>query len=300
MTCASRKRLPVPERLRIRALRHVETEGRAREWIDRLRAEPAETRPARYLYGGDHWQTALSIEAEGPGCSLAVVSAGYGLIDPDSAVKPYSATFSPGPDSVTGRGAEVEVRRKWWNHLADDPPSAGAHPHSLQELAASEPQDIFLVALSAPYLEAVQQDLVMAAQQLNSASQLILISSSGTASAEGMDGRIPISVDWQHALGGSRLSLNVRMARHLVRCASDHGWNRNEIAQLLSNPPRSVDRHAAPRVRVTDDEVVAFIKAARRSAPSISKSRLLRGLRESGYACEQGRMGALFHRAAEQ
>jgi hypothetical protein len=299
VTCASRKRLPIPDRLRLGAIRHAETPARARAWIERLRTDPSEARPARQMYAGDHWRTAMSIETEAPDCSIAIVSAGYGLIGADTAVKPYSATFSPGPDSVSGDGDTDHAGQEWWNQLTQEPPSSGSGPRSLQELAVRMPHDTLLVALSGPYLRAVEQDLVMAAECLTHPSQLIVISA-GTKAAKWIDGTIQTSAEWQGALGGSRLSLNVRIARHLVRRRFDHGWDRAEIARLLSKCPPSVAAPSHSRTRMTDDEVVAFIQAARESEPSLSKSGLLRRLREAGQACEQVRFGNLFHATALQ
>jgi len=54
------------------------------------------------------------------------------------------------------------------------------------------------------------------------------------------------------------------------------------------------------RVRMTDAEVIEFINKARNDKPQVSKSRLLRRLRDGGRSCEQGRFGELFVRAARR
>ena len=47
---------------------------------------------------------------------------------------------------------------------------------------------------------------------------------------------------------------------------------------------------------ITDDQVVREIGAIRRGRPSISRTRALRELRESGIACEQSRFASIWER----
>jgi hypothetical protein len=48
------------------------------------------------------------------------------------------------------------------------------------------------------------------------------------------------------------------------------------------------------RRRLTDEEVRLFIRERRTAEPRARHTRLLKLLRESGYACEQSRFRALF------
>jgi hypothetical protein len=50
----------------------------------------------------------------------------------------------------------------------------------------------------------------------------------------------------------------------------------------------------APGVAMTDDNVIAFIRQRVAVDAKASHTRLLRELRESGQACEQGRFRRLF------
>jgi len=240
----------------------------------------------------------MSILSENDACALSIVSAGYGLITPDSPLKPYSATFSAGPDSIAPVGLDAaSAGREWWRALTEAA-AVDDGPRSLTELVASKPAAVVLVALSAPYVRALRDDLVSAARALGE-GRLILVSV-GTRHVDGLDGGlVPVSVELQRVLGGSRLSLNVRIARYLLGESSTHQWKTALITDLLG----SLVEHADPcarqrRARMTDAEVMAFIQQARRAEPDVPKSHLLRRLRDGGRACEQQRFGELFARSA--
>ncbi len=299
--CTSRKRAPIPPRLRLGSVPDQDTGARAKAWLERLRTEPVETKPAWQLYAGDHWRVALSILSSNDPPALSIVSAGYGLISLDTQVKPYSATFSAGPDSVTSGAMDAAAAgREWWQVLTEAPAVDG-RPRSLADLAESEPDTVMVVALSPPYLRALRDDLVVAVARKRLQGRLILVSA-GTRRIDGMDDElIPASAKLQGLLGGSRNSLNVRIARYLVGEYAMHGWDADKIAKVLgrlAEQAQVADQQA--RVHLTDPEVVTFIKHAKHDEPHVSKSRLLRRLRDSGRSCEQRRFTELFARAARR
>jgi hypothetical protein len=167
----------------------------------------------------------------------------------------------------------------------------------LAELASSEPDAVMLVALSAPYVRALRDDLVSAAARLRGKGQFLLVSA-GTRHPHGIDGMIPVNAKLQHALGGARVSLNVRIARYLVREAAAHRWATEEIVRMLGTlNEHSADGLRPLRSRMTDADVTAFIMRARGEDPGVTKTRLLRRLRDQGHACEQRRFGDLFMRS---
>jgi hypothetical protein len=299
--CTSRKRAPIPPRLRLGSIPDQDTGARAKAWLKRLRTEPVETRPAGQLYAGDHWQVALSILSSDDPADLSIVSAGYGLITLGTEVKPYSATFSAGPDSVASEGIDAGAAgREWWRALTQAPAVDGS-PRSLADLAALEPDAVMVVTLSAPYIQALRNDLMAAAARKRLRGRLIIVSA-GTRRIDGMDDElIPASAELQGVLGGSRNSLNVRIARYLVGESATHGWDPGKIAKILRRlgvRAKVADRPV--RVRMTDAEVIEFINKAKNDKPHVSKSRLLRRLRDGGRSCEQGRFGELFVRAARR
>jgi hypothetical protein len=304
VTCSDRKKSPVPAPLRLSTVLHQRTRARARTWIARLQSCEVPTLPARLLYAGDHWQVARSLAAGAVGrMELWVASAGYGLIREDQPIKPYSATFSPsGPDSVTSQAQAQDrnvILREWWAALAEWELSGSGTPRSVQTLAARHPEAILLVALSNSYLRALRDDLIGARDELRSSGRLIIVSA-GTKSQLGLEENLlPVGAEVQSALGGSRLSLNVRIVRHLIQTWSQHTWE-PDLATAEVRALRRADGQRVRRTQLSDREVLDFIARARREAAGVSWSALLRRLRDHGFACEQLRFRELFVRARLQ
>jgi len=297
VTCSSRKRVLVPPALRLSTLPQRTARARARAWAGRLDSHDAPILSARELYAGDHWHVAQSLAGQARSClELWVASAGYGLIHESRPIKPYSATFSEGPDSVV-RNAQAGGRegylREWWTLLAESERLADDAPRSVRNLVAGDPEAILVVALSRSYLLALRDDLIAARGELRGPGKLLVVSA-GTKSCPGLEENlVPIGVEVQGALGGSRLSLNVRILRHLVRTSHEHAWQ----ADLMPSSFRGVKgNRPVPHRRTTlgDQAVVEFIGRAQRDELNVSKSALLRRLRDQGFACEQGRFWQLF------
>ena len=299
VACTRRKSQPPSPGLRARSLTPGSSvSGRAAEWLRRLATDPSERVPARDLYRGDQWRIALSLDrSPGPRTGVAVISGGYGLVFPDQGLKPYSATFAAGPDSVvspTGPSRDAQLR-EWWEHLTRVQAPNG-RPSSLRELAAVSPEATLVALISEPYLAAIQDDLKAAKRQLRSLGQLVVVSSA--ANLHGFDDHaVRVGADLQAALGGAMTSLYARVARHLVELSDEHRWDIGSIRRLLKALPRASSVRTVPGARMTGPELLAFIRRARASQPTSSATALLRQLRDSGRACEQARFAALFEQA---
>src|SRR5439155_3136851 len=141
VTCTRRKRVPTPPRLRLGSIRVSDPQARGREWVGRLRAERAPHLSASEMYSGDHWHVARSLLSQDQPLQLWVASAGYGLVRPSQQLKPYSATFSLGPDSVLVGGRKGQrdlIRREWWASITRA--NLGPGPiRTLRDVAASDP-----------------------------------------------------------------------------------------------------------------------------------------------------------------
>ena len=105
VTCTKRKSVAVPQRLRFRNVRRADVATKAALWLERVADSRCDSVRVRELYSGDHWSVARSFEglllAGSSPIRLWVISAGFGLLQVDDCVKPYSATFSrKHPDSI--------------------------------------------------------------------------------------------------------------------------------------------------------------------------------------------------------
>lgn len=291
-SCTNRKRATVPAKLRLRNV--PGGKKRASAWLRRLEgASPSQ--PARDLYGGEHWQLVLGLEADllerGRDVHLWVASAGYGLVSADASLKAYSATFA----SREADGVPTESAAAWWHALCVGHDQA----NTLQQLAREA--DTMIVIASAKYLRAMLPDLRLAREALSQHGQLIVFSGSPVAELASSqivaDGRVQVALQHEtsRALRGTKQGLAARTARHLLTQADvwppSASALQNAYARLVSDhrPPQLPDR-----VRHGDDDVRVFIEAQLADDPKVGWTKLLRAWRESGRACEQKRFRGLF------
>jgi hypothetical protein len=297
VTCANRKTRPVPAGLRIRELARTDVVQRADQWIQRLTSAPADTVPARSLYAGEHWDVARRLpQHTRPDVQVVlwVCSAGYGLIPAEAPIRPYSATLTPGqPDTVAG---DRKARAAWWAALANwEGPTGG--PRSVTHLAASDPTARMLLVLSAAYLAACHRDVITAAGKLSTPDTLSIISAGTKPEPELAEVLLPSDARLQHTLGGTRQSLNVRIADHLLsQGLSSHRDMRSHLTELLAVQPPIPTFSRQP---LSDGQVRAFIRARLSAKPNASRTGLLFELRDSGHACEQARFASLFRAEVE-
>jgi hypothetical protein len=291
VTCTSRKTLPVPPGLRLDSISGQDPRGRARDWIGRLSdARGAQTIAAEDLYAGEHWKIARSLPAASPHTyiRLWVCSAGYGLIPAGAQVRPYAATFSGPSDQVPGGAAGA---RRWWDTLAAWEGPMPAQPRSIQSLAAGDPSALFLLALSATYLNACRDDITEAAWRVTDPDHFMVISAGARFPGSAAEVIVPASARLQSCLGGTRQALNARIAAHVLSAGiSSRAAASRYLAQLLAGQP-PIRRYE--RKKLTDAEVCDMIGDRLDQAPGISASKLLREFRDAGYACEQQRFGQL-------
>jgi hypothetical protein len=292
VTCANRKRLAVPATLQLRRTPGTHTTKRAVRWIERIVTTTAETLPAREMYAGEHWDIARNLPAAASGFArptLWVASAGWGLIPVDAPIRPYSATFSPRHlDSVAANKSGTQA---WWDALATwVGPTAGV-ARSLTALVADHPRDRVLLVLSAPYLAACSADLRVALKSAHD-GQISIIAAGARPEPELGVAHLPADARLQRHVGGSRGSLNVRVAKQILTAGrSDHAAMSDYLRRQLAAAPTLISYE---RQRLSDRDLLAFIRARLATDPTVSRTRLLRELRDAGMACEQTRFANLF------
>lgn len=288
VTCTDRKMATPLLTLRAASLQSGPTRQRASEWVRRLE-EALERHPLEQLYQGDHWAQSLKLiaaaRAAGFDAELWVASAGLGL-QPISAKAPaYAATFSArNPDLVAPTAAE---RTLWWNCL-----QSGAGQTTLAELGR---QGAVLVALSEAYGEPLRDELQEVAE---TGAECVLIG--GAADVPGMQ-RIASDATLRHALGGTLTSLNVRMAAAwLGQCQDGVLLSASSVAawQTWRGKVAKIERYA--RTPMTGEAVKAFVREELQRTAGLSRTAMLRRLRDSGQACEQRRFGQLYTEVLEE
>jgi hypothetical protein len=305
VSCSNRKRYPAAAGLSTRELSGIDIDARLDLWKKRLTSIAAEEHSAETTYIGEHWSIARAIPTEasahGWAVRLWICSAGYGLIQPDTLIKPYQATFSPGsPDSVQILPAPRTSRQQWWTGVCTYVlPRESSSPRSLKQLASAFPRTPLVVALSADYLAAIETELQEVLAEQSFFRHHLSIISSGTRDRRHVWGKnlLPCDRRLSASLGGTLTSLNARVARHLFQFDSDANVARlAEHVQAIAPGTRTV----ATRTPQSDEDVERFIRGELKKTPNASRSKLLDRFRASGKACEQRRFGTVYTRLREE
>lgn len=307
--CTDRKLRPPLPYLRIGDRPVGSLASRVEDWITALQSSTDEESPAESLYAGDHWSVVRAIAAESrPGLDVRiwVASGGYGLIGLDTPVRAYGATFARGHADSVALNDSTYTTADWWDAMANWCPRGWTGPRSVEELARrAQPssQSFVLLALSDPYVEALERDIATSRSLIP--ERLATISVGGATVRSGHEGAslnlIRADARLKGLVGGAMHAINARVARRVLAEADRWFPSLEGLQQLVDHwmseaPPMPVYN----RDRKSDDEVRALIAEALRRDPRITHTRLLRDLRSAGQACEQGRFRTLFREVREQ
>lgn len=307
VTCTSRKRETPARGFRLGDLREKSVSVRAHHWIEKLRTRVSPNEPhaeAFKLYCGEYWSVVRELPSvartSGVALRFWICSAGYGLITPDSEIRSYSATFSAEErDSVT-RGLDAATRRvaaqQWWKQIGTWSGPRGNRVRSLTSLVRRYPRTPLLVVASPDYLHALEKDLSGALEGLSDPDLLLIVSAGTRSFGRFSRNLIPCDARLQALVGGTRASLNIRIAKLLIERSGEMrlGVKRlsAELGKLLSLQP-AIENYQ--RLAATDQQVRTFIRTqAHKNGTLMSRSTLLRKFRDSGKACEQSRFANLY------
>lgn len=301
VTCTARKTKPIPLEARLLNVGGTTTSARFKEWRLRLENEGENRVKAIDLYGGNAWSIVRRLHDDpktGPRIRLWIVSAGQGLLSPETLVVPYAATFSRGhADSVLRAASERDEAEQWWDALVKWRRGKGQKIASIVDVACAFPTDPLIVAASEEYLHALHVDLEAALMCLRRPSGMVIISSGARKTGVLAWNYLPCDSRLEHTFGRGRMALNVKILSSVVA-----GYSASEISieklrghytKLLSGLP---EVRYPIRARMSDDDVRKFIRRQLRAQPKAGHTRLLRSLRKSGLACEQKRFRGLFQR----
>ena len=289
VTCTKKKTRVVPESLHLRDLNTSSCDDRIKEWIGRLDQADEERETVRDLYSGDHWSVARSLhglQRSNFKVRTWVASAGCGLLGIDEEVQPYSATFSKNHlDSVVKYDVAAS---EWWSQLTKQ------RGWSVKALAEKEPHSLILLAASTTYLRAMRQDIVDAAEVLETKDHLSIVSA-GTRTLDGLDGHLlPCDARMRSSVGGALRSLNARVAKKVLEGTNGLPLYSHLKTWLQEDLDRQPDLVSFGRTPMENSEIREYVITAITENPGITHSRLLRQFRDDGNACEQGRFRDLF------
>jgi hypothetical protein len=295
-SCSDRK--SEPPAVCLRDVRARSIEQRFTKWRDALTSATATRVDAEHLYQGGYWTVVRGLpaiaNAMGWKVQLWAASAGYGVVKGSKKLVPYSATFARGHEDSVSFESGDEPAVTWWRCATSGSYKLGT---SIQAIAALDASATVLVIASPPYLRAMQNDLAASLGEFSGKGSLFIVSSRVPATETKLVRCwLPSRGALQAGLGGALVSLHARTARHLLATVRPQDF----VQEKLSYMTTKLEGVEEKKKRVSgsamsDDEVLTFIRTRLSGDPKLSHTRLLRELRESGRACEQGRFRRLFN-----
>jgi hypothetical protein len=264
------------------------------EWRAKISCAPAEMH-ARDLYLGRGFQEAKRAWAHAQDfgeADLLIASAGLGIITANDKVPSYSITVSgQGEDSVVSRLAIADAT-DWWTGLT-------ARRRGL--LARCAEADLIVVALSAPYLHMMRQELAAIAASTPQRLRIVARNDPGAELPE--LSRFWIRYDTRlngakSPYAGAESDFAQRALRHFVEhiLAKSPRGSFSAHAESVARAQAGMSRpRRVKRARLDDAEIVRLM---RKIGISVGAGRMLRILRdEHNVACEQTRCSTLFKKA---
>ena len=104
-TCTNNKSYPIPPDCQLGELKSLRFDSAVKKWHENLTSKKFHKILAEQLYVGSHWKETLRCVQEAKlrefNTKFWILSAGWGLLLPDTKISPYAATFtSSGDDSI--------------------------------------------------------------------------------------------------------------------------------------------------------------------------------------------------------
>ena len=294
INCSARKTADAASQLRARALPKGTYSALAEEW--RTRRCDADGRiAARRLYAGRSFSLAYEV-AQSVGAQFRVVSAGMGLLHPDTAIPPYSLTLSEGArDCILSRAPRNEAftSQEWWRAIRSVAP--GARP--FQRLLSAYPRSLLLLALTRPYLDMIADELAALTDSARDRVRIIGLTQPQVLPEVLQPCVMPYDSrlnDIRRDIRGTVFDFPARALAHFADLVKSD--RRIEDARTHARRVRLSLAHWSapkrkPRKRIDDKALHRKVKKLK--SESFSRTAALTHLRRKlGLACEQGRFMA--------
>lgn len=271
----------------------------SKQWQQKLQIQN-DLVPAINVYVGDHWSKVIDIY--NLNYPVWVVSAGYGLISAKQEVCSYNATFNANDENSVSRLYRDESLAKnnirWWNEINFKETTQENDIGPIQELYRKNLADVFFIVVPPNYLKVLEPEILKLTTSgiINTANTFIFSSNQKLASPlkslfyQAKD-------DFCKSLGGSRISLNIRLANQIIKNISLERAVTPQVKEMYN----ALVKNSSPaerfnRKKMTDGDVNSFIENELKNVNrrETSASKLLRNLRDKGMACEQKRFSKLY------
>ncbi|ELM0338897.1 hypothetical protein Q3051_001849 [Vibrio vulnificus] len=253
---------------------------------------------ARDLYLG-HGFTNLRSLAERHGLSLKILSAGFGLVDGETELPSYNATFTANENRVP------TPKSQWWKAISE----CTIPSMSLQKTFSIHQDDCFIIVVSNEYLQAIQDDLLETLRHFDNAQNQVAIISTSIPKALNDFAKCFVQCTrgvLEHSeaksVGLSLTDMNITaIATHLFLQKldltkpnfSDTIYSLNEEFALLKPKPKP------KRITQPVEYIKDFIRNEINNNAS-SKASVLSKYRKSGCACSVERFGEFYNQVKSE
>ena len=298
LPCTGRKRHRPDSRLMAHTLERGNLETVASEWCNRVR-ETVGTISAEALYQSRGFQEGLGA-ARASKARMMVLSAGLGLVPSGEKIPAYGLTVSKGAeDCVLDRVTPANSAKPedWWSALSDRLDRSTL----LTKVVADAPKSLTLICLSETYARMIRGDLDALSDHQISTLRIFGLNIAHHLPERMRPQVVPIDsrLDGPDShLPGTRADFAGRALRYYVdlRLAGKvSGESAEADSEQIESNLSAWRRQTIPRrAAMSDDQVHEFIHDNWEDIGGRSTA-ALRLLRDSGFACEQGRFAKLFH-----
>lgn len=287
--CTARKTLEVSTSMNISEHLSSDIQDTLENWVRAFSKVTSKTK-AEDLYSGQSF-TKLRNYSKEHGLSLKILSAGFGLVDGETKLPGYNATFAYNKNRVP------TPKSDWWNAVHQSAlPST-----SIKETVDSNPDENFVIVASQEYLQAIQTDLLAALSGIEEPHKRFAIVATSIPKALSRHAKCFVNCSrktLQHprakAYGLSIADRSITTIATLIflekLALTNHDFN-GTISALNCEFAKLKEAEKPKKVTPSSEFIENFI---RREFGKISKGLMLRQFRKSGYACSDERFGEFY------
>lgn len=287
--CTARKTLDVSTSMNISEHISSDIQDTLERWEYAFSKVTSKTK-AEDLYSGQAFSK-LRDYSKKHDLSLKILSAGFGLVDGETELPGYNATFAQNPNRVPS------PKNDWWNaiHQSTLPNT------SIEETVERNPDDRFVIVASQEYLQAIQTDLLATLSGIKEAQDRFAIVATSTPKVLSMYENCFVKCSRKTLKHPKAKKFGLSIAdRSITAIATliflekfaltNHDFS-GTICTLNCEFANLEEAEKPKRVTPSPEFIESFI---RREFGKTSKGLMLRQFRKSGYACSDERFGEFY------
>ncbi|MFA0415267.1 DUF6884 domain-containing protein [Vibrio renipiscarius] len=294
--CTARKSKLVPSQMNLQCHKVESLDQTVESWCEAF-SEQKERIPAKELYLGQAFSKLKKL-SEQSGYDLEILSAGFGVVNENTILPSYNATFATNENQVPS------PKHAWWTAVN----GSNLPGRSFKKTFEENSDDVFVICASNEYLNAIQYDLQDTfGTFVDSSKKVAIISTSIPRSLHSYKhcfikcSRSVLTHCQASTFGLSLTDRNITtIATHLFLCNleltklnfSDTIFALNEEIGKLSAPI------AVRRVKCSDDFILSYIEnnIFKNDTKPTSATLALKQLKSEGFACTDTRFSTLYNR----